>query len=127
MIKSGDKVRCVRGGEWPLTDGKEYTAQPGTDPDYVKVVSDLGVIGGFDHSRFVMANPTGPVVEETVKRIVPGVYGVLEVGKSLEMPVQCGTDEKQPVVYVSIVSAYSTAPELRAAAAVLLELAGALE
>jgi len=71
----------------------------------------------------------GPVrtVTRTVTEVVEGVYGILEVGKATTMPTQCGSDEESPVVYVSIVTAYSTSIELKAAAAVLLELAGALE
>jgi hypothetical protein len=63
----------------------------------------------------------GPVVTETVKRIVPGVYGALGVGTVENGTVRVGF-ERMASVYLPL-----TAPELRAAAAVLTQLADALE
>ena len=61
------------------------------DVKYENGVAEKGVAGGFywdqtpdgttiTHYRIVRPAPSGPVVEETVKRIVPGVYGRLHVG-----------------------------------------------
>jgi hypothetical protein len=57
--------------------------------------------------------PTGPVITETVKRIVPGTYGIVTVysNHSTEIIARSGY----------------TAAELRAAAATLTEIAEALE
>lgn len=69
--------------------------------------------------------PTGPVVTETVKRIVPGYYGVVEVTIDASLHSEVG-------IRISSINGpgrpelYLDADELRAAAATLLELADAL-
>lgn len=62
--------------------------------------------------------PTGPVVVETVKRIVPGVYGIVDVVQAQGSTPGCS--------YIRIIGAYPAA-ELRAAVATLTEIADALD
>lgn len=72
--------------------------------------------------------PTGPVITETVKRIKPGVYGIVQVVQppphnALGSCVQiCLNYNGKHVPHLWV-----TAPELRAAAATLTEIAEALE
>lgn len=69
----------------------------------------------------------GPVVTETVKRIVPGVYGRVSVGTdsigyvSICLTAPLGGEHREDH------ARSFDAPELRAAAAVLTQLADALE
>lgn len=62
--------------------------------------------------------PTGPVVVETVKRIVEGVYGLVRVD----------VHRSARVVYIAPEDGYQATPEqLRAAAATLTQIADALD
>jgi hypothetical protein len=74
----------------------------------------------------------GPVVTETVKRIVPGVYGRVRVGAENYDGQHVGNGIGLSFVTrdggpVNMGNAALNAPELRAAAAVLTQLADALE
>lgn len=85
------------------------------------------LIGG-EHDLDLVAEwePTGPVVTETVKRINPGIYGKLNI---------TGTYQKNRVTLDWVTDDFHSAPpivgldaaELRAAAAVLTEIADALD
>ncbi len=72
--------------------------------------------------------PTGPVVTETVKRIKPGVYGCIQVvhpppHNALSSCVQIGLHYNSELV----TNLWVTPTDLRAAAAVFIEIADALD
>ena len=116
-FKVGDRVRRInsdhaigmRVGQIGIVDGF-VSGNPHVEGE------DKGLAHSPDNLELVASQ--GPVVTETVKRIVPGVYGTVVVG---------GRDNEFLPLAVSFNQRHFTAPELRAAAAVLLELAGALE
>lgn len=75
------------------------------------------------------ANPAGPVITATVKRIVPGVYGRVSVhelgvndGKCVHLALVMDDLHKRGTVH-----AMMNAAEIRAAIATLTEIADALE
>ena len=88
-----------------FADGQWIKGEP-TDNDLVSEWTD---------------EPTGPVITETVKRIVPGVYGIVRVG---------GVRYGKALIQVSMAERElwegADAEQLRAAAATLLEIADAL-
>lgn len=93
---------------WP--EGGWFEMSPGPE-----VYGNGKLVNGSDRPADLVAEwpdePTGPVVTETVKRIKPGEYGIVRVGFANS---------------ISIVSSNDPA-ELRAAAAVLTEIADALD
>jgi hypothetical protein len=69
----------------------------------------------------------GPVRTVTRREIVRGQYADVDVGERLEIP-DCDNSSVPPVRKVAVAYAgFRSSAELKAAAAVLLELAGALE
>lgn len=129
-FKVGDRVRFVgkyRGSD-DFTPGKEYEVGGKYHNAEITGVlaDDRGEQNGWKNEYFELVSPTGPVVEETVtvRRIVPGVYGRLNIGPGML---------KSPTVLMGVEDGiytrqtHWTVAELRAAAAVLTQLADALE
>lgn len=130
-FKKGDKLKCVRGWSQGVQAGHEYTVA------YVSEVAETlrvdGVSGFWDTDRFVPAT-RGPIRAVTRKEIVPGRYGVVNVGGAASI-IEFGSPvEAEHKVHVSIggfgmvmQTPYYNASELRAAAATLAEIADALD
>ncbi len=74
------------------------------------------------NDRIVRPAPSGPVVEETVKRIVPGVYGIVEVALVAEARVG-----SQTLTRVSIVADTYSSTDILAAAEILRQIGEAME
>jgi hypothetical protein len=128
-FKVGDRVRALKSERGAFTQGEEYTvggkyhAENGFRAGVVR--DDAGVENGWSDHNFELVSPTGPVVTETVKRIVPGVYGRVVISPHAETSVTHVGVTFEPIIghgYAAL-----SAPELRAAAAVLTQLADALE
>ena len=71
--------------------------------------------------RIVRPTPSGPVVEETVRRIVPGVYGIVEVTLVAEARVGSPT-----LTRVSIVADTYSSTDILAAAEILRQIGEAM-
>lgn len=119
LFKVGDKVRRTFGHNSWHQEGYEGVVSAIRGDELVFPDGTWGLA-----ERFTLVSPIGPVVTETVTktRIVPGVYGVVQVlsernGATVQV-LLCNTKD---------VKTWYTAEELKAAAAVLIQLAGALE
>lgn len=124
-FKIGDRVRYT-GASDRFSDsriiGAVGTVIDGNNCNDVQVNWDMESMngastrGGKYEENLELVTPSSPVREVTRKEIVPGVYGTVRVGFRGETYVNIRMERD-----------YHTAPELRAAAATLIELADALE
>ena len=121
-FKIGDRVIWTGDRPDKMTNGKTYDVIS-IAREFVRVNSDDGIEEGWVESNFKIA-PTGPVVEEVVKRIVPGVYGRIEVSPHAETSVTHVGVRFEPM---SGSYAVLSKAELSAAAIVLNQLAEALK
>ena len=122
-FKVGDKVRRISGFHAGMKVGDIGTVV--SEVSYSVGLKEFGSSFDYFHDKTkleLVQEPTsqGPVRTKNVKEIVPGEYGIVRI---LEIP-------KTPFpmhVNLRIDHGLSSATELRAAAATLLEIAGALE
>lgn len=128
-IEEGKSYLDERGAKWwPHGRDSGIRQSPWrvmNDYGQIRFVSDDGI--GSEGFRLVSeappdpspeTAPTGPVVVETAKRIVEGVYGLVRVD----------VHRSARVFYIDPEDGYQATPEqLRAAAATLTEIADALD
>ena len=91
-------------------------AQTTTDSNFAEALSENR------GDLYLRPAPSGPVVEETVKRIVPGVYGIVEVALVAEARVG-----SQTLTRVSIVADTYSSTDILAAAEILRQIGEAME
>lgn len=128
LFKVGDKVRRISGENVTTPIGFEGVIrkiQRGPYDGYVYHFDDgacgYGITQGVE--RWELAIPVGPV--RTRKEIVDGFYGHVEVGTVINDPLG-----PRAMVFIGVRHSGGVllnSDELRAAAAVLIELAEALE
>ena len=120
-FKVGDRVRRVKGYNDGSPNGHEAVISKIEELNFRD--EDCGSLwatfedetsGYLKYFELVTQSYKSPVVEKTVKTIVPGVYGIVGVS---------GVDAK----YVYLTGCEFTASDLRHAAKVFEELASALE
>ncbi len=117
-FKAGDKIRKIAGGSPFAPTGFQTTVSRGNaGPGLVNFRAKTGNDVCGCEEDWELITPPGPVVTETVKRIKPGTYGILEIiGETL--PGMCA---------ITVGPHMMTTPDnLRAAAATLIEIADAL-
>lgn len=124
MFKVGDKVRRISGSNRTTPLGfegviREVRRDPGDDLEYSFDGGAWGYHETCGQVRFELVQPVGPVVTETVTktRIVPGVYGRVQV-------VTYVNSDRMDLALLP--GRTFTPDELDAAAAVLSELAKGL-
>ena len=133
-FKVGDRVRRISGSNSTTPLGFEGVIRevrhPNDDPEYRFDDGAWGYDATLGEVRWELVSPVGPVrtVTRTVTEVVAGSYGRVRVGRVVNIP-DCTNPDVPPAVVVSLAmdDAEYSASELKAAAAVLLELAGALE
>lgn len=124
-LKVGDRVRVTTHRHGENQFGKEGTViETGRS-----LVTELDILVGFN-GGIVNSYATsdleliteGPVRTVTRREVVEGRYACVDVGRVTDVPDDSPTRKVSVALY-----GYRSATELKAAAAVLLELAGALE
>lgn len=126
VARNGDKVGPLRPTttadgycpEWKWTvDGDRAWKTDGSYSD-VRPVCDLDLIAEWTE---------GPVRTVTCLEVVEGTYAEVSVGHVIDVP-DCENPDAPPARKVAVaLYGYRSSTELKAAAAVLLELAGALD
>jgi len=118
----GNRVGPLKGRMFKWVDGKGHgpDAEWGND-------GKVRMRGPEGYGDLIAEWTDGPVHTITRREIVRGQYADVDVGEQLEIP-DCNNPDLTPVRKVAVAYAgFRSSAELKAAAAVLLELAGALE
>lgn len=130
-------VEIREGGFYRTRDGRKVgPARPADDYAYGLgykwslgvewYYQDNGIAGNGTHEPHDLIaewtdEPASPIREITRKEIVPGVYGVIEIWKPIELPGDSGR-----VVDIEIIRNPMSESELEAAASVFMQIAAAL-